>query len=392
MIVSRRHKKLGVKTRLFRKITEIPPEEWNRVYPNVLESYDYFKTLDEAGLDQFSLFYLMAYKGKEPVAATTCFLLNYSLDTSINGPMRRITNAVRKHLPNIFNIKAIVCGVPITDGKMGLAGRSDEILNAIVRRLERMAKKNRAAVIAFKDFGQAYTKILDPLKKTGFARFDSLPGTVLDVRFKNFEEYLAALSSANRYDLRRKFKKVDGRVKIDMEIADDLDQGTLNEVYKLYLDIVAKHDMGFELLTVDFFRDITRNMPGRAKYFLWRIDGKLAAFLLFLVSEDTLIDYYVGLDYSIAHQYHLYFVKFRDTLNWCIKNNIKRYEMGITGYEPKRRLGFTFLPQYLYVKLRSRAFRPVFNFICQFLRFENFDPALRKAKEKEKDRVKGQSR
>ena len=342
MIASHRHKKLGFVTKIFNRISEIPPEEWNKVYPNVLESYDFFKTLDESNLEQFSLIYLMVYKGSNPVAATTCFLLNYSLDTSINGPLRRITNSIRKRMPNIFNIKAVVCGVPICDGKMGIAEKSDEILSAMLRRMERIARKNKAAVIAFKDFGQAYTKILEPLKKTGFTKFNGLPATALNLRFKNFEEYLSTLSGANRYDLRRKFKKVDGHVNIDLDITDDLKDDALQEVYKLYLNIVEKHDMGFELLTPDFFKNITKNMPGRAKYFLWRIDGKLVAFLLCLVSEDTLIDYYVGLDYSIAHKYHLYFTKFRDVLNWCIKNNIKRYEMGITGYEPKRRLGFTF--------------------------------------------------
>jgi predicted N-acyltransferase len=118
-------------------------------------------------------------------------------------------------------------------------------------------------------------------------------------------------------------------------------------------------------------------MPHKVKFFLWEIDGKLVAFLLCLVSEDMLIDYYVGLDYSVAYKYYLYFIKFRDVLTWAIHHKIKRYEMGITGYEPKRRLGFDFIPLYLYVKLRNRMLRPAFNLICQFLKFENFDPVLK---------------
>jgi predicted N-acyltransferase len=204
----------------------------------------------------------------------------------------------------------------------------------------------------------------------------------MNVWFRDFEEYLGTLSAASRYDLRRKFRKVDGQVKFHLEIVDALDDRTLHEVYRLYLEIVDRHDMGFEMLPPAFFRNVAKNMPGRTKYFLWKLDGKLAAFLLCLVSDEMLIDYYVGLDYSVAHKYHLYFVKFRDVLNWCIKHGIKRYEMGITGYEPKRRLGFEFIPLYLYVKLRNRAFRPVFKAVCQFLKFENFDPSLKKAKKK----------
>lgn len=382
MIVSKRHKRLTLKTRVARKITEIPADDWNKVYPDILESYNFYKTLDEAGLGQFTLFYIVVYVRKNPVAATACFLVNYPLDTSISGPLRRVTNSIKKVMPNIFSLKAVICGAPMNQGKIGIAGDADAIMKAILRRMEQIAKKNKAPIVAFKDFDQTHTKILDPLQKAGFSKFDSLPTTILNVWFKDFEEYLMTLSSASRYDLRRKFRKVDGHVKIYLEIVDALEGGALHEVYKLYLDIVAKHDMNFELLPIEFFKKISINMPGHTKFFLWRIDGKLVMFLFGMASKDLFIDYYVGFDYSLALKYHLYFVKFRETLNWCIRHKIKQYEMGITGYEPKRRLGFDFIPLYLYVKLRNRMLRPIFNLICQFLKFENFDPALKKGKKR----------
>jgi len=307
--------------------------------------------------------------------------MKYPLDTSINGPLRRVTNSIKKLMPNIFSLKAVICGMPMGQGKIGIKGDTGAVMNVILRRIEQIAKKNKAPLIAFKDFDREQTKLLDPLRDKGFTKFDSLPTTMLNVWYKDFEEYLTTLSSASRYDLRRKFKRVDGHVNIDFKIVDALNEGELREIYKLYLEIVEKHDMGFELLPIEFFRNMPVNMPGRTKYFLWRIDEKLVMFLFGLASKDLFIDYYVGLDYSITHKYHLYFVKFRETLNWCIKNGIKQYEMGITGYEPKRRLGFDFVPLYLYVKLRNRALRPAFNFICQFLKFENFDPSLKKGKE-----------
>jgi predicted N-acyltransferase len=257
-------------------------------------------------------------------------------------------------------------------------------MKVILRRLEQIAKKNRAAIVAFKDFDQSYTAALDPLQRIGFSKFDSLPVAELNVWFKDFDEYLKTLSGASRYDMRRKFKKVDGHVPLELEIVDALEGQVLNDVYRLYLAIVAKHEMNFELLPADFFRNISLNMPGRTKFFLWRINGRLVTFLLALVSQDLFIDYYVGLDYTVAHDYHLYFIKFREALNWCIKHKIKKYEMGITGYEPKRRLRFDFAPLYIYAKLRNRMLRPIFNLACQFLKFENFDPELRKAKSRTK--------
>ena len=379
MKISRRHKKIGLKTRVTRRISEIPEGDWNRVFPDVLESYDFFKTLDESHLDQFSFYYIMAYDGTTPVCAVPCFIMNYSLDTSIAGPIKRITNSIKKRMPNIFNIKALVCGTPLGQGRIGISDHPDH-MHAILRRMEQIAKKNKVAIIAFKDFDKTYNKVFDPLRKKGFSKLDSLPWTELDIRFKNFEEYLKTLSGATRYDLRRKFKKVDKHVKIDLEIVRTLEDDVLRDLYGLYLDIVERHDMQFEILSIDFFRNASKIMPKQTKYFLWRIDGKLVAFLFCLVSKDVMIDYYVGFDYSVAHKYHLYFIKFRDTMNWCVKHGIKKYEMGTTGYEPKRRLGLDFVPLYLYARLRNRALRPIFNLICQFLKFENFDPYLKKAK------------
>ncbi len=380
MIVSRRHKKLGLRTRVVRRISDIPADDWHKVFPPVLESYDFFRTLDESGLSQFTLYYIMVYDHQAPVGATTCFLMDYSLDTSISGPCKRITSAIKKINPRILSLKALLCGNPLAMGRIGIAGDPKAAVHVILRRMEQIAKKNKASVVGFKDFDESSAKTLDPLRKEGFSRFDSLPGTELDVSFKDFESYLKTLSGATRYDLRRKFKKVDNRVPIGMEVVDSLKDDMLRDVYRLYMEVVNKHDMGFEVISMDFFRNISKNMPGKAKFFLWKIEGRLVAFLFCLVSDGLLIDHYAGFDYAVAHAYHLYFIKFRDTLDWCMKNGIKKYEMSQTGYETKIRLGFTLTSFYIYARLRNRMLRPVFAFFCQFLKFENFDPYLKQLK------------
>lgn len=382
MVISKRYKKGTLKTRVIKNISEVPESEWNRIFPPVLEDYSFYRTMDESGFAQFLIFYILVYEKKTLVGAAPCFSLKYSLDTSLSGPLRHFSNAVKEFFPDIFSIKAVVCGMPIGEGEIGISGDSDKIIKAMVRRLEQIAKKTKSPVVAFKDFDSEYVDRLGILKKYGFIRLDSLPSSTMDIKFKNFEEYLKTISPASRYDFRRKIKKVDGMGDLKFEAVDSLDGENLAEVYGLYLQMVEKHEMGFELVPPEFFKNISKNMPHKTKFFLWKINGRLAAFVFALRSKDVFLDYYLGLDYAVAHDYHLYFIKFRDLLNWCIKNNIKRYDMGITGYEPKRRMGFRFYPLYLYVKLRNRFLRPAFNIFCQFLKFENFDPDLREIKKK----------
>lgn len=368
-------------TRVVRRIEEIPKDEWDKVFPDVLDGYSFFKSIDESDFKQFSFRYILVYDKDTLVGVAPCFVMNYPLDTSISGPIKHFIDFVRRCIPNIFTIRSVVCGVPMGQGKIGIAGQADEVVRAICACMNEIARDEKAPTMAFKDFGRDYTAILDTLLEDDFSRFDSLPSAEMEINFKNFDQYLMGLSHATRYDLRRKFKKVDGHMKMEMDVVNRLTDEMLPEVYRLYLDTIEKHDdIGFEIVPIEFFKNISRNMPEKTRFFLWRMDKKLVAFVFALASEDFLSTYYLGLDYSIAYQYHLYFTRFRDMINWCIDNKIKRCDVGVTGYEPKKRLKFGFVPLYIYAKHRNRFIRPFFKAFCNFLKFEHFDPVLKEIK------------
>lgn len=378
MLISKKYKKYPLRIKVTNRISDIPADDWNGVYPDVIEGYQFFRTLDELNLEQFRFYYMVVYSGKKAVAATPCFLMDYPLDSSVDGPVRRITNRIKKVMPRFFSLKAFICGMPMGQGRIGIVGDRQAALEVILRKMEQIAKKRRAPVIAFKDFDRSYSDVLGPLLKRGFTRFSGLPNTEMNIEFGDLEGYLKTLSPASRYDFRRKFKKVPKDLNIEMSVHDSISGADIEAVFRLYMEVVVGHDMGFEVLPIGFFRSVSENMPGKAKFFLWRIDKRIVAFSLSFVSGGTLMLYYTGLDYSVAHKYHLYFFVFRDVLNWCMEHNIKIFEMGYKGYETKRRLGFDFIPLGIYVKLRNKTLRPIFNAVAQLLKFENFDPALKK--------------
>ncbi len=370
----------GLKIKIARRIAERPPQDWLRAYPDVLENYYFFKTLDESNLAQFSFFYILVYDKDTPVGATNCFIMNFPLDIAVSGIFKNITDFLKRLFPYLFNPKILICGLPMGQGRIGMALEPRMIIQAIYKGMERIAREEKAGAIAFKDFDLSYKKTLDGCLDKSFFRIDSLPSTDMDIKFTSFDEYLKTLSSVSRSGLKRKFKNIDGKVKIDLEITNKLDDSVLGQVYALYLQTYESQEMGLEKLSADFFKNISRNMPQETRFFLWRIDKKLAAFAFCLVSGGYFIDYYLGFDYSVSNKYHLYFVRFRDLMNWCIENKIKKYEMGATGYEPKRRLGFDFVPLYIYVKHRNNLFNPIFKILCRILQPNNFHPVFKELK------------
>jgi len=371
--------------KLTRKIEEIPLEDWNKVYPKVLENYHFFKTLDEANFEQFSFYYIIIYEQDTPVAATSIFSMHFALDMMVKGLLKVFLNFIKKLTPNLLSPKVLICGLPMGPGRIGITGEPRPLIQKICAVLEELAKKEKAAMIIFKDFTAVYDDILKVLLKRGYHKIESIPLAKMPINFSSFADYLKTLSPVSRSGLKRNLKKADQSVKIDLEITDALDENTLPKVYELYLETYRRQDLGLEKLPIDFFRIISKNMPNEVKYFLWRIEGKIVAFALCLIAQDYFIDYYLGFDYSVAHQYYLYFVRFRDLLNWCINHGIKEYEMGVTSYEPKRRLGFDFVRLYFYMKHRNKLINLFFDFFSYFFKPERYEPIF---KEMNKNRRK----
>jgi predicted N-acyltransferase len=354
--------------KIVKKISEIPPQDWKKVFPDILESYEFFNTIDESNFPQFSFFYILIYDNDLSIGATSCFLMDFPLDVAAEGLIKKFTKIIRFICPRLLTPRALICGLPWGEGRIGMADDSGEIIQAIYSGMEDLAKKERASIIAFKDFRSTYSKALKGLLSEGFTMLESLPNTDMDISFTSFEEYLRLLSGVARSGLRRKFKEVDGKVKISLEIRNKLEGKILDEAYALYLQTYDKQEMKLEKITIDFFANAGKNMPDQSRFFLWRIEGKMAAFAFCLVKDGYFIHYYLGFDYALAYRYHLYFVHFRDLLTWCIENNIKKYEMGTTSYEPKRRLGFNFIPLYIYAKHRNKFYNPLFKIICQLFK------------------------
>jgi len=359
--------------KVVRNATDITSEAWGMVFPDDPKSHNYFKLIDESGFEGFSFYYVIICRENKVVGIAPCFIIRYPLDTTMEGLLKKIIANIRKFLPSIFTLKVLFCGSPIGEGKIGIIGQyKHEITNAILSGMGNLAKKENTSVLGFKDFFAEYKNVLDHVVGEGFYKVNSYPSVKIDIDFNFFDEYLKTLSSASRYDLRRKLKQADNFEAPDLDITDNVD-GIIDEVYGLYLQTYSKSKIKWGEIPKKFFADICCHMKENVKYFLWRINGKLVAFNLCLSYGDSLTSMYIGLDYSIAYKYHLYFTAFRDQINWCIRNNIKTFHSGEFAYEAKRRLGFSFVPKHYYVKHTNRFVNPFFKILCFALKPENFN-------------------
>ncbi|MDP3788941.1 MAG: GNAT family N-acetyltransferase [Candidatus Omnitrophota bacterium] len=353
-----------------KNIGDIAPADWNRIYPDSLRDHSFLKSVQDSGFEGFSYSYITLYKDGAVISAVPCFTMTYSFATTT------------KALPSILKIKALICGSPVGYSRINVLDKDKETaVKAVTNAMADMAKHERASILAFKDFPPSCDPMLGCLEKQGFSKVNGYPAVELDIDFKSFDEYMKRLSHSTRKDLKRKFRDAENLGRIDFEVVSNV-RGLEDEVYGLYLQTFLKSNVQFEKIPKAFLQAVSENMPDNVRYFLWRIKGRLAAFDLCLVSNGTLSDEYVGMDYPVAYDYSLYFITFRDVISWCIKNNIRKYESGALTYEPKKRLDLRFVPLYTYVKHNNRFINPAFKVVSRLLGPENHDSVLKDMKKK----------
>jgi len=251
-----------------------------------------------------------------------------------------------------------------------------EFLGVVLRRL---AREFGTPLMVMKEFPSRYRAALAPLTRLGFTRVPSLPMTRLDIDYAGFDDLVArSLGKATRKSLRRKLRVADtAQPPIELQVVDDVTP-FIDEIYPLYLAVFERSTLHFEKLTREFLCAVGRRMPDKVRFFIWRRAGRAVAFSLCMIHGDTIYDEYLGLDYSVALELHLYFSTLRDIVDWAIARGLKQYVSSALNYDPKLHLRCDLVPLDLYVAHRSPFLNAVMKRLLPLLEPTRNDPLLRR--------------
>jgi hypothetical protein len=324
---------------------------WQNAFANQRKDSRYYEIVEDTIKQDFDYKYFIFEDAQGRVRAVQpFFLLRQDILQGSGERALSFAGKVRKAFPRFLTMKTLMVGCAAGEGHLDHV--SHEHAAWVAERLHEMimryARRTRVSMVVLKEFPAVYREALVPFSSDGFTRVPSLPGVKIHLPYENFDQYMAqALSKATRKDLRRKFRDTDG-LGITMDVHTDVST-CIDEVYPLYLQVYERSPLQFEKLTKEYLLRLGREMPDRARFFVWRKDGKAIALSICMVSGDEVHDEYLGLDYSVALDLHLYFYTLRDVLSWAMANGYKWYCSSGQGYDPKRRLDARLAPLDLYV-------------------------------------------
>jgi len=350
------------------QLTDDP--EFQKAFASQRKDVRYYRLVEETILQGFDYGWFIIESPQWGKAVVPFFTLDQDLLQGSGPRVLAFAAAIRKFWRRCLTMRTIMVGCAAGEGHFddGNDEKKAWMGRCIESAVKQHGKRVRCRMIVMKEFPAKYRKPLEYLRSHGFTRVPSLPMTRLNIDYAGFEEYLQkALSKATRKNLRRKFRTVeeaeakDG--KIECEVLQDITP-LVGELHPLYMQVYNRSKLHFEKLTPEFMCRLGCEIPDKTKFFVWRQKGKIIAFSLCMINGDELYDEYLGLDYSVALDLHLYFVTLRDIIQWAIEHKLKWYCSSALNYDPKLHLKSRLWPLDLYVTHTN----PIINFfLARFL-------------------------
>jgi len=354
---------------------------WPHAFEHERKDSRYYEIVEDTILQGFEYRYFAIKDTHGEVRAIQpFFILDQDMLVGASLKVGNLINAIRNIWPRFMRMRVLMVGCAAGEGHLDNAEdmpfdhQSQLLASAIVTE----AIKLRAPLIVLKEFPAKYRDALQCFLLRGFARVPSLPMTKLNINYASFAEYMnKSLNSATRTKLRRKFRAAAQAAPIEVTVVNDITPA-VDEIYPLYLQVYERSKMHFEKLSKEYFCRLGRAMPDKVRFFVWRQNAGIVAFTLCMIDEDAIYAEYIGLDYSVALDLHLYHYAVRDMITWSIAHGYKWFRSSALNYDPKLHLRHQLDPIDLYVRHTSRLKNPLLKLILPLIEPTRYDKTLKK--------------
>ncbi|WP_298255111.1 GNAT family N-acetyltransferase [Bradyrhizobium sp.] len=352
---------------------------WTSTFTDQRKDYRYYEILDDTLRGQFEHRYFAIVDSRGHIRAVQpFFLIDQDILEGLGAERVYWIALVRRFYPRFLKLRCLMIGCSAGEAHLTATLPVNIVAETLSNGIVEQARSLNAQLIVLKEFPSRYRKVLRCFEQHGFARAPSMPMTMLDIGgYDSFEAYMAkALKSSARRKLRKKLEATADIADIRLSVTDDA-ASFVDEIYPLYLQVFKRSKMRFEKLTKEFFRQLGQRMGDKVRFFAWRRGNTLVAFSLCMVQGDSLYAEYVGFDYSVALDLHLYHYVVRDMISWGISKEYRWFRSSGLNYDPKLHMKHRLDPIDLYVRHRSALPNAIFRMALPWIAPVRYDATLK---------------
>ena len=353
---------------------------WTSAFADRRKDHRYYELLEDTLSEgrEYGYFAIRDVQG-EVRAVQPFVIVDQDLLVGVDVRIRRLADRVRCVWPSFLTLRTLMVGCAAGEGRLdGPPAAYAANARALAAAILRHARSLRAPLVVLKEFPAEYRAPLRCFLDRGFGRIPSMPMTKLGLGYADFDDYMRrALNSSTRRKLRKKFDAAARSAPIEMSEVDDA-APIVDEIFPLYLQVYERSKLHFEKLTPAFFARIGPLMADKARFLVWRQEGRIVAFALCMFEGDDFYPEYVGFDYRVALELHLYHYIVRDMISWAIAHGFKQLRSSGLNYDPKLHFRHRLDPVDLYVRHASPTLNWVLQRVLPWIEPTRYDPVLPK--------------
>ena len=293
----------------------------------------------EIGVKQFQ--YVMFLWNNAPIGGAILYCVDTPL--SVFWPRQLSAEQLRRESPQTrwLSVRTVECGIPSAIGRAVFWRRPEDankVLSGLTDAMWAFADEMNCKTLIVRDMDEGSASLArehcgDALRLVSF-----FPDTMLDIRWKNWDDYLSSLRKRYRQRIRYNqdaFQKAGITTEHRTEFG-----GIVEELHELYLQVYARAtELRRERLTPAYFAAFNACMGERSSVQLYKQGDRIVGFDLLLHDAETLRCLYTGFDYRVNETARLYLNSYVENIKLAIQHSIRKVEWGLSSYPAKLALG-----------------------------------------------------
>ncbi|MDA1012900.1 MAG: GNAT family N-acetyltransferase [Planctomycetota bacterium] len=369
--------------RTYDSIDDVDPVAWDAcidINAEIFARREFLRAVQRSMTDAEFQYVMFFNSRSEPVATAALCLYTVDMALLAEGALRGLAKFVARLVPSLIHVPVVLCGLPVSAGQNHLRIRPGTDVPEVVRQLDTIltewAKRRKAVAVVFKEFDAAQCSRISSIAALGYRRADSLPMNPTNAGLAGFEEFVGKLKSRQRYPIRKAQQKfqASGLTILQKRGGDGVAEMFSDQVHELYLAVLERAEVRFEVLPAEYFRELARQLPDNS-WFTFVIDesqsgSPIIAFASSVFSRKSYHQMFVGVRYDLKSESDLYFNLFFHAIDAAFQKQTDEIHVGQSADEFKRQKFRCWQqPLYFYVKPIRLAAR-----IGMELAFDSFFP------------------
>ncbi|MCI8962329.1 MAG: GNAT family N-acetyltransferase [Eubacterium sp.] len=331
---------------------------------NIQLSTQYLQILSSNLKNDFNGYYAIAIYRDEVIAWTYFFIdKKFSFQGILFGIYERLYRMFPIKLNTAF-ISAPIAEYNIFRVKNEYLEYEDFLVGELIEAVVGFVRQKKVSMIIVRDQIKQYTS---KYIKNNFTHFHFMPGTIINLQCNHecdsrcnitcehgcdcFNTYLSGLKKKWRGNIRNKINRQNKDLVVEVIPASQLSEKQNERCYSLYLQTIEKQHLKHEYLSETYFSACAQNLDDRCKMLIAHINENIIGFAQLLENSDSVINVRMGMDYSCAKEFQLYYHLLYENIRYSLRKKKKYLYTSQTCYRPKLEVGAQLLPLHTYIRL-----------------------------------------